>query len=504
MPMKYSSRLIRCLTATSIAALLVACGGGGSDGDSQTSTSTSSSTSSSTGIVTGFGSVYVNGVEYETGDSTFSLDDGDDDPENEDELGIGMVVTVTGSVNPDGVTGSASHIEYDDELEGIVISEDIDDVTGTGTMNVMGQIVIVDDAVIFESDAPGVTSMGQIATGHVVEVSGYPTNNGTIYATRVELELETHEGQEIEVKGIIDNLNVTTFTVGGLTVDFSNALLDEIPDGVLSNGLYVEVKSTEGFNDRDHLICSEVELEDDGDMDNDGNEGDEVEISGVVTSVTPPEGTPTEFMIGGQRVLLGSDTVYEHGTVDSIIVGLMLEAEGSLDAFGALLAYEVEFEEESNIEMEGTLEAVSGTGASGTIILFGQTLTIRPDTVMIDEQDEDAEPVHFFGLDDLVDMVDYIEVDAHRDPDTNDLIADKIERDDAPDGEDALEPDELEGPVEDNSIGGQLTIAGVVVDVSSILELPPIFVGDEVEVEGTYNVGTGFFEAVSIEIDEEG
>lgn len=480
---------------------LTGCGGGGGSGGD---VSSAGSTQTSTGIVTGFGSVYVNGVEYETGGSTFSLDDGDDGPENEGELGIGMVVTVTGLVNPDGVTGSASHIEYDDELEGIVISEDIDDVTGTGTMNVMGQTVIVDEVAIFESEVPGITSMEQIAVDQVVEVSGYPTGDGTIYATRVEVELATHAGEEIEVKGTIEHLTATTFMLGDLTVDFSTALLDDsIPGGVFSEGLYVEVKSTAGFNSLDQLIASEAELEGDGDLDHDGDEGDEVEISGMVTSVTPPEGTPTEFEIGGKRVLLGFDTSYEHGTLDDIIVGAMLEADGSLDAFGVLLASEVEFEEESNIEMEGTLEAVSGTGASGTITLFGQTLTVTPDTVMVDEQDEDVEPVHFFGLDDLVAIVDYIEVDTHRDPDTDDLIADKIERDDAPDGEDALEPDELEGPVEDNSIEGQLTITGVVVDVSGILELPPIFVGDEVEVEGTYNVGTGIFEAASIEVDEE-
>ena len=166
--------------------------GGGSGGD----VSSGDVSSASTGIVTGFGSVYVNGVEYETGGSTFSLDDGDDGPENEGELGIGMVVTVTGLVNPDGVTGSASHIEYDDELEGIVISENIDNVTGTGTMNVMGQTVIVDEAAIFESEVPGITSMEQIAVDQVVEVSGYPTGAGTIYATRVEVELATHAGEE--------------------------------------------------------------------------------------------------------------------------------------------------------------------------------------------------------------------------------------------------------------------------------------------------------------------
>ena len=476
---------------------LTGCGGGGGGGSSAGSGLTT------TGIVTGFGSVYVNGVEFETDGSSFSLDDGDDGPEDERELGIGMVVTVTGTVNPDGITGTATHIEYDDELEGIVISENIDNVTDTGTMNVMGQTIIVDEASIFESKVPGVDSMGEIAVDQVVEVSGYPTGDGTVYATRVEVELANHAGEEIEVKGIIGNLAATSFTLGDLTVDFSTALLDDsIPDGVLSEGWYVEVKSITGFNGLGQLVASEVELEGNGDMTHDGDEGDEVEISGIVTSVTPPEGVPAEFEIGGKRVLVTDSIRFEHGSIDDIIVGAMLEAEGDLDATGTLVAYEIEFEEESNIEMEGTLEAVSGTGTSGTLTLFGQTLVVTSDTVMLDEQDEDVEPVHFFGLDDLVATVDYLEVDAHRDPDTGNLIADKIERDDTPDGEDALTPDELEGLVEDNSIGGQLTIAGVTIDVSGIPELPAISVGDEVGVKGSYNVGTGIFEAVSISVDD--
>lgn len=474
---------------------LTGCGGGGGGGDGGGGGGAASSGLTTTGIVSGFGSVYVNGVEYETDSSTFSLDDGDDGPENEGELGIGMVVTLTGTVNPDGITGTASHIEYDDELEGIVISENIDDVTGTGTMDVMGQIVTVDEATIFESDVLGVTNMWDITADMVVEVSGYPTGDGTIFATRVEVERATHAGEEIEVKGIIKNLNLgaSTFTIGGLTVDFSAALL---PDGEPVEDLYFEVKSTEGFNVSDQLIASMVELEGDGEMDHDGDEGDEFEDYGIVTSVA---GMPAAFEInGGLQVLLGEGTSFEHGSIEDIVVDARLEVEGSLDAEGALLASEIEFEEESNIEMEGTLEAVSGEDSIGTITLFGQVLMVTPDTVRIDEQDEDVDPVQYFNLGNLNAGSDYVEVDAHRDPDGN-LIADKIERDDAPDAGDPS-PDELEGPVEDNSTAGELTIAGVRVDVSG-LEVPPLSIGDEVEVEGSY-IGSGIFDADSIEIDD--
>jgi hypothetical protein len=55
---------------------LSGCGGGGGSSSGTGSVTTS-------GVITGFGSVYVNGVEYETDGSSFSLDDGDDGIESE-------------------------------------------------------------------------------------------------------------------------------------------------------------------------------------------------------------------------------------------------------------------------------------------------------------------------------------------------------------------------------------------------------------------------------------
>ena len=37
---------------------------------------------------------------------------------SEDDLGIGMVVLVKGTVNDDGVTGTATRVIFDDEVEG--------------------------------------------------------------------------------------------------------------------------------------------------------------------------------------------------------------------------------------------------------------------------------------------------------------------------------------------------------------------------------------------------
>ena len=399
---------------------LAGCGGGGGGGDSSSNSVTSS------GVITGFGSIYVNGIKYETGSSSYSLDDGDDGIESEDELEVGMVVTVTGTLNADGMTGTAAHIEYDDELEGIVSANNVNG--GVGTLVVMGQTVTVDAETEFENDDGILDSTGtlidsidMIETGNIIEVSGYSDGMGSIYATYIEVEDDAHSpGEEIEVKGFVDDSDSTDmlFMIGDLPVDFGNAGL---PDGIPVTGDYVEVKSTEGFVNAT-LIASEIELEDDVD-DIDGNEGDEVELSGTVTTVDP------DIRIGTQLIIINDATDFEHGSREDIVEGIDLEVEGHLDADGALVAEKMEFDTEGDHEIEGLVEAVSGTGAQGSITVSGLPLLVNADTVMLDEQDNYVTPERRFGLDDLG-IGDYVEIHYYEDGTGSNLVATKVERED--------------------------------------------------------------------------
>ena len=465
---------------------LTGCGGGGGGGGGADAATTSQLTS---GVITGFGSVYVDGVKFETVGSSFSLDDR---PGSEDDLSVGMVVTVHGSINADGRTGTATHIEYDDELEGVVISTAID-ADGTGSMNIMGQTVHIGPTTVFESEVSGITSLNEVVAGNVVEVSGYASGEGTIFATRLEVKRAAHNGEEIEVKGLIADLTGTTFTIGSLSVDYSTTRFEDIPGGVLVEGLYVEVKSTSGFNGAGHLVASEVELEDGGDMDLDGEDGEDADISGIVTGVV----SDTVFEIDGQVVRIVENTEFEHGAVTDIVDGVRLRVEGYFDASGDLIAEEIEFGESGDgIEMEGTLEAVSGSGAEGSVTLFGQTILVNPMTLLVDEQDDNGiMPVRYFGLSDLAGG-DYVEIDAYRDDTTGDLVAVKLERDDQDE-----DGDRLEGVIEDIPATDTLLVAGVTVDVSGV-SMPAIAPGDEVEIDGSYDVGSGVFNASGVEVDD--
>lgn len=94
----------------------------------------------STGTITGFGSVYVNGVKFETDSATFDVDGVSG---TQDDLAIGMKVDVMGTINADGVTGTATSIDFDEELQGPVSDITVGD-GQTRSFTVLGSTVIID------------------------------------------------------------------------------------------------------------------------------------------------------------------------------------------------------------------------------------------------------------------------------------------------------------------------------------------------------------------------
>lgn len=447
-------------------ALAVAGCGGGS------SSSTGSTTGAGvkhTGVITGFGSVFVNGVEYETGSSSVTLDGVVGKDSN---LKIGMVVTVEGSVNKDGLHGTASSINYADELEGIVTAATIA-ADGTGTLTVMGQIVKIDAATVFESKVTSITTIGAVAAGNIVEISGYSLSTDTILATRVEVKKAALEaGDEIEVKGVIAGLDTTakTFMLGSLMVHYGDAKVEH----ALADGLYVEVKSiTAPVNGM--LTASKVEVEGDGKKGVDGKSGDEFELEGVVSSVNSAK---TEFVLDGQTVLVDSGTAFKNGSVDGIVVNAKLEVEGALNADGKLVADEIKFRHESSIEIEAGLDAVDAT--AGTVTVMGQTVIVNTLTIMIDKVGDVT--VHDFSLSKLA--VGNL-VKLHIAVESGKLVATKLERDDHVASTDVT----LEGPVTAISGTTQVTIAGIKVELSAFLNMTTVQVGDKLEITGEFANG---------------
>ena len=448
-------------------ALAVAGCGGGS---SSSTGSTAGAGVKHTGVITGFGSVFVNGVEYETGSSSVMLDGVAGKDSN---LKIGMVVTVEGSVNKDGLHGTATSINYADELEGIVTATNIA-ADGTGTLTVMGQIVTIDAATVFESKVTSIATIGAVAAGNIVEISGYSSGTGTILATRVEVKKAALEaGEEIELKGVIAGLDATaqTFMLGALMVHYGDAKVEH----TLADGLYVEVKSTTApVNGM--LTASKVEVEGDGKKGVDGKSGDEFELEGVVSTVNSAK---TEFVLNGQTVLVDSGTAFKNGSVDGIVVDAKLEVEGALNADGKLVADEIKFRHEGSIKIKANVEAIDTT--AGTITVLGQTVIVNSLSMVIGKQDDEVK--HDFSLSTLA-VGD--SVSLHIAIENGKLVATKLEHDDHDNSTPSVK---LEGPVTAISGTTQVTIAGITVELSTLLDMTTVQVGDKLEITGLFSNG---------------
>lgn len=390
--------------------LFTACSGGGDT----TSTTGASNTS---GVITGFGSVYINGVEYETDNASITIDGSQS---AETDLGVGDVCSLHGSVNVDGVTGTASTIICTDELEGYVLDVSLL-ANGIGTMNVMGQMVTVTIDTVFNSDTKA--SIADLVTGDIVEVHGYADGTGNIFATGIETK---NTATDVEVKGLVSSLdsNLMTFKLGTLLVDYSGAA-DVTPN--LADGLYVEVKTETALSgnlvDGFTLIASKVEIEEDGDLDIDGEEGEDLEVQGVVSNITP-----TSFDFNGSTVLFASLEVDDDFNLDSLVDGMIITVEGHIDANGNFIVEEIEEDHASENEVEGFVTAVTAT----TITINGDmTFFVNNETRMIDEQDEGVAPVFYFSLTDIA-IGDFVEIDYYTDDISSDKIATEIEREDVP------------------------------------------------------------------------
>ncbi|RDH86703.1 MAG: hypothetical protein DIZ78_07315 [endosymbiont of Escarpia spicata] len=355
--------------------ILSGCGGGG---ETQTADGGIGGTGVSWGRVTGFGSIYLNDIKYETTTTSYQFEE----PTRVDQsdLKVGMVVRITGS--NDGVNGEAETVEYADLLEGTVSGNDI---AGSSSLTVMGQTVIVDLDTIYDDGGTGIL-LADLAIDAVIEVSGFSDGLGVIYATRIEVKSAAWNGaDQLEVKGIVQNLVANRFSLGGLTVDWSVASL---PDGTPQEGTYVEAKGN-SFNGA-IFEADEVETEGDGDLEW-AEDGEELEIEGIVT--TDIDDVTNQFTLNGQTVQITASTEFEDGNSDEILAGTPLEVEGTMDGT-LLIASEIEFGTDSadKQEVEDTVASVDLGAGSFTTVLGGQTFVTTTSTIFVDENDQ------FFSL----------------------------------------------------------------------------------------------------------
>ena len=401
-------------------------------------------TTETTGVITGFGSVFINGVEYETDGTTVTTDD--TNAASEADLQVGMVVTLNGSVNDDGSTGTASAIHYEEQIKGPLDSIDL----AANTLNVLGQTIVFDDLTNFDN-----LILADLIPGDFLEISGFFNSNNELYATRIEKSNPLDD--TLKIQGVVSQLDSANqnFALSGITIDYSNAEFINITVDGLTNDLVVRVKGDANLLVNNVFSVNEVKaiLREDAPI-----EGETFHIEGLISRLDSAE----FFVVNNINVVVDSNTEFEYGDASMLAVNTYVKVKGSINADGNLLAKEIRIQQAMEIKIEGFVQSID---------LEANTVTVLDVLFYIDEQtqmkdDSDAEK-KYFSLTDLA-VNDFIELKGFVDGEGRN-IATQLERK----NHDARADTEIKGKVEEIKADSfSFVLSGITVSITetTILE----------------------------------
>lgn len=447
----------RTMVVAFLALLLGACADGGGETGTGADPNNPRTETVHAGVISGFGSIFVNGIEFGTRSSRITLNGVRG---TEHDLAVGMIVSVRGTVDAQRSTGTASRVQYTKEIDGVVLTAAISAVSERGMLNVMGRTVMIDDNTVFDSMDSAVATVAEIPVGGIVEVSGHGTGDTEIHATRIALKTATYDGRKIDVKGVITNVTDDSFDLGTLRVSYAMA-------GTLTTGWYVEVHSTLGIVNNQLVASSVTKLADSADKPVDGSTGEGWTGQGIVTRGLVDD----TFVLNGATIRVFETTHYVGGTSTDLVLNRRVNAEGTIDTDGTVRATRVEIVPPSVFGMDASVQGINTDTSS--LVLIGSN--IRTDAETIFKDDRDA--VRNFWLFNIA-TGDRLEIQFVRMPDGS-LYATKVER-----TRSSIGPDELSGPIQ--SASGMHSVAGIPVTFICAPKCTPPPTGTNVELEGSW------------------
>jgi len=374
------------------------------------------------GEITGFGSVYVNGVKYDTNNAEISDDDGN--PLSESNLALGMIVKIDGSINDDGLTGVAHHIFYSAEIKGQVEAINLQ----PRSLIVQGQTVLVNDLTHFDD-----TNFINLIVGDFVEVNGHFNDSGDLLATRIEKQ---NDSDDITIKGLIKNLDSANkqFMLGNLTIDYSAATFEHFSETDLANDKFVKVEGKLANLVNLTLQADEVKLIT-FKRDIDDNQHSHHHLHGFISDLQDDN----SFIIRDINIITVAQTRYRYGDESSLADDVLVKIKGNYDDNDNLVASSIYFVQRIKVKVAGPVDAIDLTNQ--TITVLGIIFNYNEYTRFDDDSETDQ---HNFNIADIS-ATDYVKIKGFRNS-NGEYFATKISKDDEHDNDDIDEP-KFEGRV---------------------------------------------------------
>ena len=458
---------------TVLVTFLTACGGGSATtttappggGGPPTGGITGTGAFVALGTVTGFGSIIVNGIEYETSTATFTIDGSEG---FQDDLSVGDIVLVRGTIDDDNITnGVAESVEFDDNVEGPIEAGSID--TATGFFMVLGQQVIADAFTSYDNSISP-ASLDGLADDDVVEISGHVKADGSIHATRIE---DKAPGGEFEITGTVTEiLDDTRFKINDLIVDFTDAIsVRNFPGSrLVETGDLVEAKGT---YDSATMTLDATSLEFKGDR-LAGDDGDHVEVQGFITDLR----SQADFDVSDEVTVAcgtGCTVTTEGAAGGTLAMDSKVEVKGRYEG-DVLVATSVDIRLGNAIRVTAIVDSFSPVGPLlpgeiGSLVMLGNTFTVDGGTrTRFEDKSGQTNEATNIGQ---IQAGDYLEVRGGLDGNGN-LFAVIVE---------------LEELAVDVTVGDATIIQGFLQDDPGALPFPPMSILDVII---TTNVNTVF------------
>ncbi|KHF26684.1 hypothetical protein BOW16_01595 [Solemya velum gill symbiont] len=369
----------------------------------------SGGTGIATGTISGFGSIFVNGIEYDIRGANLVCNGIQC---SESDFKLGEIVTIEGVVDHDKRTGIATSVIYTNILNGPVT-----ETSNQNRIKVLGQTVTTTRSTVLED----IITLNELQPGHIVEVSGFHDADGNIVATRMTRLSNTFKTglSIIEARVLIEKTNSQAKPVSLVAGDLTIRIGQNTP--IPAPGDFVHVKSTE-IPLNLQLHASELSVI----QRQSYPAGTRLNIEGIVTALN----SESRFIVNGIEIQTNDHTRLENPTGNGIALNRKLEADGVINSKGVLVASSIEIAgDHTSSEFNGNIQKIDH--ASKQVQLFDRTFPISESTQLHDSKS---------GLLDFTQLKtgDWVEI-YFTESDGN-INVELLERKDA-------ETDEIEGPV---------------------------------------------------------
>jgi hypothetical protein len=350
---------------------------GMSSGTGTSSSASMSPSMAAVGPITGFGTVHLNGLVFETTTAAITIDGR---AATQDDLRPGQFIEVKGHHDATQNRDFADQIDFSGNVVGPVGA--VDDTTQT--LVVLGQTVHVTEDTSFDDNINS-ASLAGIAVGDLVEVSGMVSMDGSIRATRIEGKAT---GATLQVIGTAASTDATTKTlkINALVVDFSTASLVDFPASGPKDGDLVEATGT-ALSSAGALVATRLELRSGKDVvpDADG----QVNVEGLISRFA----SATDFDVAGRKIATSSSTVFDGGSATDLALNVRVEVEGTLGSSGAVAATRVEIRRLVDARLTGPVDSVDA--ANGKVVVLGIQIAVDS---MTRYEDHGSGRVNIFNL----------------------------------------------------------------------------------------------------------